>query len=89
MDFLCGFGVGLLVEVCVACAWWVVEKAMRPICALRFEAGCMRGRRNVGRKSAMASVGLYMVAMVTVVACARRGSRYAMRSGARVTPGVR
>jgi hypothetical protein len=42
----------------------VVEKAMRPICALRFEA-CMRGRRNVGRSSAMASVGLYMAAIVT------------------------
>lgn len=66
MDFLCGFGGGLLVELCVACAWWVVEKAMRPTCALRCEA-CMRGRTKVGRSSAIASVGLYMAAIVTVV----------------------
>jgi len=65
IDFLCGFGVGLLVDVCVACAWWVVEKAMRPICALRFEAR-MRGKTNVGRMSAMASVGLYTAAIVTM-----------------------
>jgi hypothetical protein len=68
IDFLCGFGVGLLVEVCVACAWWVVEKAMRPTCALRLEP-CIRGNRNVGRRRAIASVGLYMAAMVTMVVC--------------------
>jgi hypothetical protein len=70
MDFLCGFGGGLLVEVCVAGAGRVVEKAMRPMCALRF-AAWMRGKTNVGRSSAMASVGLYMAAMAatTLVVC--------------------
>jgi hypothetical protein len=64
IDFRCGCGVGLLVELCVACAHGDVEKAMRPGCALRAETGRIRGRRKDGLSSAMASVGLYTAAIV-------------------------
>ena len=65
IDFLFSCGAGFGVEVCVACACLVVEKAMRPSCALRFEAGWMRGRRKVGRSKAIASVGLYIAAILS------------------------
>jgi hypothetical protein len=67
IDFLCGCGVGLFVELCVACACRVVENAaVRPSCALRHDVGWIRGRMNDGRRSAIASLGLYIAAMVTL-----------------------
>jgi hypothetical protein len=54
-------------ELCVACALRVVEKAVRPRCAFRDDEVCMRGRRKDGRRSAMASLGLYMAAMIAEV----------------------
>jgi hypothetical protein len=40
IDFRCGCDVGLLVELCVvACAYRVVEKAMRARCAFRHDVG--------------------------------------------------
>jgi hypothetical protein len=64
MDFLCGWGDGLLVDVCVAATFGVDEKALRPSCAHRLDVGWMRGRRKVGRSKAIASAGLYVAAIV-------------------------
>lgn len=63
MDLRCGWGGGVGVEVCVACTWWVVEKVVRPRCDRLLATGWMRGRRKVGRKRAIASLGLYMAVM--------------------------
>ena len=67
IDFLCGFGGGLLVDVCVAWTLHVLDKALRPSCARRLDAGWMRGRRRVGRSRAIASAGLYTAAIVGIV----------------------
>jgi len=64
MDLRCGWGGGLGVEVCVACTWQVVEKDVRPRCLRLSDTGWIRGRRRVGRKRAIASLGLYMAAMI-------------------------
>jgi hypothetical protein len=65
MLFRWGPGGGFGVELCVARALRVVEKAVRPSCALRLEHGCMRGSRKDGRRRAMASEGLYMAVIMT------------------------
>lgn len=67
MLFRCGPGGVPGVELCVACALREVEKAVRPSGGvLRFEEGCMRGSKKDGRRSAIASVGLYMAVIVAV-----------------------
>ena len=68
MDFLCGAWLGLLCELCVACACWVVEKDVRPSGALRLELGWMRGSKKDGRSREIASVGLYIAAIVNEAA---------------------
>lgn len=94
MDFLWGCGDGLLVDVCVACAFGVVEKkALRLSCAWRLDAGWMRGRRKVGRSRAIASAGLYTAAIVCVCVyvCGGEGSMRSLsnaESEARVTAEV-
>jgi hypothetical protein len=67
----CGPGVGFGVELCVACALRLVAKVARPSGALRVDEGCMRGSMNEGRRSAMASLGLYIAAMAMVNMAAR------------------
>jgi hypothetical protein len=52
------------VEPCVACTFCDAEKALRPSVALRVEDGCMRGSTKDGRRSAMASEGLYIAAII-------------------------
>jgi hypothetical protein len=65
MLFRCGAGDGVFGgELCVACALRDIEKGVRARCVLRLDMGCMRGRRKDGRRSAMASVGLYIAVMV-------------------------
>jgi hypothetical protein len=54
---------------------------MRPICALRLEAS-IRGNSSVGRRRAIASVGLYMAAMVTMVVCVNCDVQGMRRCGA-------
>ena len=68
IDFLCGRGGGLLVDVCVAWTLRVEDKALRPSCACRLGADWMRGRRSVGRSKAIASAGLYTAVMVVLYA---------------------
>lgn len=69
MLFRGGWVEGVFVELCVACALRVVENAGRPMCVLRLEEGCMRGSRKDGRRSAIASVGLYIAVIVAVDSC--------------------
>lgn len=72
----CGPGGGAPgVVVCVACRVWDVEKGVVSF-ALR---GCVRGRRKDGRRSAMASVGLYIAAMVSALnTCVKSVSSFKM-----------
>jgi hypothetical protein len=64
MPFRCGAGEGCGVEPCVACTFCDAEKALRPSAAVRVEDGCMRGSKKDGRRSAMASEGRYIAAML-------------------------
>jgi hypothetical protein len=81
MPFRCGAGEGLGVEPCVACTFCDAEKALRPSAALRVEDGCMRGSKKDGRRSAIASEGLYIAAMVALVNSVAREERWRCGGG--------
>jgi hypothetical protein len=69
MLFRWGGGIGAFGGLERACACRGVEK--RALGVLRDE-GCMRGRMKDGRRSAIASLGLYIAAIfVAVVKCAQ------------------
>jgi hypothetical protein len=54
---------------------------LRPSAALRVDEGCMRGSKKDGRRSAMASEGLYIAVMMALVNDVARTSMQGARCG--------